>query len=75
MNMHPADAKLVIERGWGQRHPLSKYGWWVPKEFVMVYAPRDKSEVEVVAKIVEAATWWVGGVKIDVNVGGDEEKD
>ncbi|KAA6411083.1 MAG: hypothetical protein FRX48_05394 [Lasallia pustulata] len=26
LTLHPADAALVIERGWGQRHPLSGGG-------------------------------------------------
>lgn len=75
LTLHPADARLVIERGWGERHPLARGGWlsrFVPGGFVMVYAPRDEREVEVVGRIVEAAVWWVGGV--DVRAKGDEEK-
>ncbi|CAG5157101.1 uncharacterized protein ALTATR162_LOCUS4893 [Alternaria atra] len=72
MTLHPADANLMIERGWGERHPLARGGWcrkFVPREFMLVYAPRDEEEVEVVAKIIAAGIWWVSGV--DVN--GDEE--
>ncbi|KAH4002152.1 hypothetical protein HBI26_031910 [Parastagonospora nodorum] len=71
LTLHPADAKLVLENGWGERHPLARGGWcrrFVPKEFVLVYAPRDAAEVEVVMNIVAASVWWVSG--IDVN--GDE---
>jgi hypothetical protein len=67
LSLHPADAKLVLERGWGERHPLARGGWFrrfVPREFVMVYAPRDEKEVGVVVTIVCAAAWWVGGRKL-----------
>lgn len=69
LTLHPKDAKVILERGWGQRHPLAKGGWmskYVPKEFVMVYAPRDMNEVVVVLRIIEAAAWWVTGERIDI---------
>jgi len=71
LNLHPLDAKIVLERGWGQRHPLAKGGWlsrFVPREFLMVYAPRNMEECEVVAKIVEAAAWWVTGERVEVRI-------
>ncbi len=44
----------VIERGWAERHPLSgKYG--LPDNIVMVYGPRDASELEVVTDLVRAS--------------------
>lgn len=46
--LHPDDAKIVLEGGWGERHPLARGGWmcrFVPMEFVMIYAPRDVDEV------------------------------
>ncbi|KAF2639850.1 hypothetical protein P280DRAFT_519238 [Massarina eburnea CBS 473.64] len=74
--LHPADANIVIENGWGERHPLARGGWcrrFVPREFMLIYAPRDKEEVEVIMKIVSAAVWWVAG--IDVEKEGGERKD
>lgn len=71
LNLHPLDAKVVLERGWGQRHPLAKGGWlsrFVPREFLMIYAPRNMDECEVVARIVEAAAWWVTGERVEVNL-------
>jgi hypothetical protein len=71
LNLHPLDAKVVLESGWGQRHPLAKGGWlskFVPREFLMIYAPRNMEECEVVARIVEAAAWWVTGERFDVNL-------
>lgn len=64
LNLHPEDAKVVLENGWGERHPLARGGWmkaYVPREFVMVYAPRDEVELDVVCRIVEAAGFWVSG--------------
>lgn len=72
LTLHPADAKLVLEHGWGERHPLARGGWcrrFVPKEFTLIYAPRDEREVDIVMQVVAASIWWVSG--IDVN--GDED--
>lgn len=66
LTLHPADARFVLEGGWGERHPLSRGGRFerfVPVDFVMVYAPREKGEVDVVMRIVRAAGWFVGGMK------------
>lgn len=45
MSLHPDDIKEVLEKGWGQRHPLAFTGWGpikapLPSTFVMIYAPR-----------------------------------
>jgi hypothetical protein len=69
LTLHPADVKVVIERGWGERHPLAwDRGWWagkiVPPGFVMVYAPRDEKEVACVMQIIRAAVWWVSGTDL-----------
>lgn len=53
-----ADSKTAHEAGWAERHPLSRGGWFerfVPAGFVLVYAPRDDAELEVVMRIVRAA--------------------
>ncbi len=64
MTLHLADAQIVLERGWGERHPLARGGWltrFVPTSFVMVYAPRDEHELNVVMDIIRASAWWVSG--------------
>lgn len=74
MNLHPDDARVVLEKGWGERHPLARGGWmiaYVPQEFVMVYAPRDRTELDVVCRIVEAAAFWVTGKGFDIKVESD----
>lgn len=73
LNLHPDDAKVVLENGWGERHPLARGGWmktYVPREFVMIYAPRDRMELEVVCRIIEAASFWVSGKQFEVTVEG-----
>ena len=54
------DARTVIEAGWGQRFPLKfvKSGW------IMVYAPRDNAEVDVVEQIVMAGVGWMTGTAV-----------
>ncbi|KAL4934720.1 uncharacterized protein BDV17DRAFT_250018 [Aspergillus undulatus] len=69
LTLHPADIKIVLERGWAQRHPLATDNWWwgprsVPRGFVMVYAPRNEEELKVVVEIIKAAAWWVGGKEV-----------
>lgn len=62
-----ADVRVVLERGWGERHPLARGGWFerfVPEGFVMVYAPRDEGGVEVALQVVRAAAGWVCGVEL-----------
>ncbi|CAI6245823.1 unnamed protein product [Periconia digitata] len=76
MTLHPADANVVLENGWGERHPLARGGWcrkFVPREFMLIYAPRDLEEVEHAVEIISAAVWWVAG--IDVKKVGSEKRD
>lgn len=45
MSLHPDDIKEVLDKGWGQRHPLAFEGWIkapLPPTFVMIYAPRGE---------------------------------
>lgn len=42
MNIHPDDARAVLEKRWGERHPLARGGWlrqYVPKEFTSKFSP------------------------------------
>ena len=68
LTLHPDDARIVLERGWGQRHPLARGGWlarFVPASFVMIYAPRDQAELEFIMLIIQAAIWWVNGTALE----------
>jgi hypothetical protein len=75
LTLHPADVRTVLEKGWGERHPLAwddggeEWCWWrwaksVPPGFVMIYAPRDERELEIVMDIIRASVWWVGGTEL-----------
>ena len=67
LSLHPADGRTLMENGWGERHPLAKGGWFrrfVPKEFMLVYAPRTEEEVDTVIKVVAASVWWVSGIDV-----------
>ncbi|KAK4939726.1 hypothetical protein LTR10_020010 [Elasticomyces elasticus] len=55
-----ADAKTVVEKGWGMRFPL----YFVPKGWAMVYAPRTMEEVDVVETIVKAGIAFIAGVEV-----------
>jgi hypothetical protein len=57
----PRDARTVIEKGWGQRFPVT---WLAPPSWIMVYAPRDAEEVEVVKEIVRAAVCFAVGTGV-----------
>ncbi|KAF3035005.1 hypothetical protein E8E12_004514 [Didymella heteroderae] len=70
LTLHPADAKIMLESGWGERHPLAKGGWFrrfVPREFVLIYAPRTEEDLNVVMQIVAASIWWVSGVDVNAD--------
>lgn len=68
LTLHPLDAAQVIGAGWGERHPLagcSVHGKrLLPSGFVMVYAPREESDLATIMDIVRAGGWWVGGVDL-----------
>jgi hypothetical protein len=62
--MSPLDAKLVMKRGWGQRFPVT---WLAPPSWIMVYAPRNEDEVEVVREVVRAAVCHAVGMNVEMN--------
>lgn len=68
LTLHPADVKHIIDKGWGERHPLARESWWwklrfVPVGFVMIYAPRTMEELQCVIQVIHAAAWWVTGME------------
>ncbi|KAG8213245.1 hypothetical protein J3R82DRAFT_11714 [Butyriboletus roseoflavus] len=58
--LSPQDCKLVIERGWGERHPLSGTKT-LPKEYLFIYAPRDDEELGIVERILLASIAYMTG--------------
>ncbi|KAF3075928.1 hypothetical protein CFAM422_001247 [Trichoderma lentiforme] len=74
MCLHPNDIKEILQKGWGQRHPLAWKNRFiqmpVSQDFVMVYAPRvstDDMELEIVGKIINAAIWYTLAEDVDIN--------
>ena len=60
----PNDARMVLDRGWGERHvlsgqlPTAKLRGRIPLTYVMIYAPRSEEEVELHRSVAIAAVNW-----------------
>jgi hypothetical protein len=50
----PTVAQQAIDTGWAEVHPVARLGL-IPPTIVMIYAPRDDREVEIVAELVRSA--------------------
>lgn len=48
----PETARDAVEKGWAEQHPVARMGY-IPGNVIMIYAPRDEQELEVVAGLVE----------------------
>lgn len=49
------DAVMILEKGWGQMHGLSGQALGLPHTYLMIYAPRNKGEINIVCTIAKAA--------------------
>jgi hypothetical protein len=47
-------AEEAIEAGWAEPHPVALRGL-IPRTAVMIYAPRDEAELDVVERLVRAS--------------------
>jgi len=54
MMLPPQLAEEAIEAGWAEQHPVARRGL-IPANAVMVYAPRDDEERDVVEQLVRAS--------------------
>ena len=57
-------AQEAIRKGWAEQHPVARMGY-IPQNVVMIYAPRDAQEIEVVAGLVAEAYHYAGGAVPD----------
>lgn len=57
------DAKEVIEKGWGERFPLSAMGM-CHQSWTMLYAPRSMEDVDVIEEIVKAGVQYLTGEEV-----------
>ena len=48
------DARVVMEAGWGECHPLAGR-LNLPDTYILVYPPRDANEMEMTRQLLEAA--------------------
>ena len=56
----PDLAREAIAHGWGEVHPVARLGL-IPENVVMLYAPRDDGEADVIAEFVSAANAFARG--------------
>lgn len=56
----PGLVGTAIEAGWAELHPVARSGL-IPPTVVMLYAPRDEAELEVVYGLVVASYRFAGG--------------
>jgi Luciferase len=50
----PETVTEAVEAGWAEPHPVALRGL-IPRTAVMIYAPRDESELDVVERLVRAS--------------------
>ncbi len=61
--MAPPDwVEEVVSKGWAEPHPVA--GRLIPRNAVMVYAPRDEAEVRTVMEIVLLSYWRAMGTEV-----------
>ena len=56
----PELAQEAIEKGWAEQHPVARMGHISPN-VVMIYAPRNAGEIEIVAGLVAECYRYTGG--------------
>ncbi|WP_390925008.1 hypothetical protein [Paenibacillus xylanexedens] len=56
MVFSPTDSSEVIRKGWGERHSLSGSPiLGLPDTYLLIYAPRNAAEVDIVRRLVDGA--------------------
>lgn len=50
----PGIGREAIEAGWAETHPVARMGL-IPPTAVMLYAPRDEAELDVIEALVQAS--------------------
>lgn len=62
LSLRPEWAQKVIDRGWATIHPFARYmAGAVPPQSLVVYAPRDRAELNVAKRIAAAAHGYAVG--------------
>jgi hypothetical protein len=56
----PETAEEAVQQGWAEQHPVARMGY-IPENVVMIYAPRDEREMEIVLWLVEESRRYAAG--------------
>jgi len=67
------DAALVIERGWGESHPLAGVMMDLPQTYLLIYSPRNREELAVTERLLDAAIAHMAQQPVRKNVLAPEE--
>jgi len=59
-------ARDAIEKGWSELHPMARRGAG-PQTLVMLYGPRDREELEIVWRLVQASYTFARGQEVPVS--------
>jgi len=54
------DTQTVIDKGWGELHPVVHKGW-LPANFIMLYAARNEEEVTISKLIIQQSYDFAAG--------------
>ena len=56
----PEVAEEAVAKGWAEQHPVARMGY-IPGNVVMIYAPRNQQELEIVVGLVEESRRYATG--------------
>ena len=62
----PSLASEAIARGWAEIHPVARMGL-IPENVVMIYAPRDDSELQLVLDLIRSSLAFARGEQEDAD--------
>jgi hypothetical protein len=63
MTLSPADAQLVVQRGWGEFPPLAGIMFNLPETYTLIYPPRTSADISQIHRILIAAVINATGVQ------------
>ena len=55
LTLGPADAATVVDRGWGEYHPLAGVALDLPETYVLIYPPQTTGDLHAIDRILTAA--------------------
>ncbi|WP_413803704.1 hypothetical protein [Streptomyces iranensis] len=61
MILSPGDARLVLDLGWGEFHPLAGMMLELPATYTLIYPPRSLAEIAPIRAILSAAVGYMTG--------------